>query len=107
MRRQEGGINTGVALHNLESTAELVRCELLREGVLVDAVSLPLAGNGQTSWTIDAAFATADLSDFAGSLRCTAVGGGLFTAVTLEMDSGTRTFTALPVAPVPEMPSPE
>ena len=107
VRRQEGGINSGVALHNLESTAGLLRCELLREGVLLDSVSIPLEANGQTSWAIDQAFPTTDTSDFAGSLRCSATGGDLFTAVALEMDSGARTFTALPLAPVPEMPSPE
>ena len=52
VRRQEGGINTGVAIHNLEASTGLVRCELLREGVLRDAVSIPLAANGQTSWMI-------------------------------------------------------
>ena len=72
VRRQEAGINTGVAIHNLESSAEIVRCELMREGVLHDAVSIPLAANGQASWFIDAAFPAADTSDFAGSvhLRC-------------------------------------
>ena len=106
MRRQEGGINTGVALHNLESSSGLLRCELMREGLLLEAVSIPLEANGQTSWTIDVAFPTTDTSDFAGSLRCTAPGGGTFTAVVLEMDSGTRTFTALPVTPVAEMQMP-
>ena len=43
VRRREGGINTGVAIHNLGSSAEIVRCELMREGVLRDAVSIPLA----------------------------------------------------------------
>ena len=33
VRRREGGINTEFAIHNLESSSELVRCELLREGV--------------------------------------------------------------------------
>ena len=107
VRRQEGGTNSGVALHNLESSSGLVRCELLREGVLLDAASIPLMGNGQTSWLIDQTFPATDTSDFAGSVRCSAVGGGLFTAVALEMDSGTRTFTTLPVAPVPEMPDRE
>ena len=37
VRRQEGGINTGIALHNLESSPGLVRCDLMREGVLLDA----------------------------------------------------------------------
>ena len=107
VRRQEGGINTGVALHNLESSAGLVHCDLMREGVLLDAVSIPLEANGQTSWLIDQAFPAADTSDFAGSVRCDAVGEDLFTALALEMDPGTRTFITLPVVPVPERTSQE
>ena len=102
VRRREGGITTGVAIHNLEASSELVRCELLREGVLLDSVSLPLGPNGQTSWLIDAAFPATDTSDFVGSVRCDAVGEGRFSAVALEMDPGTRTFITLPVFPVEE-----
>ena len=102
VRRREGGITTGVALHNLESSPGLVRCDLLREGVLRDSASIPLEANGQTSWLIDQAFPAADTSDFAGSVRCDAVGQGLFSVVALEMDPGTRIFTTLPVVPVPE-----
>ena len=101
VRRQEGGINTWAAIHNLESSPGLVHCDLMREGVLLDAVSIPLEANGQASWFIDQAFAAADTSDFAGSVRCDAVGEGLFTAVALEMDPGNRIFTTLPVVPVP------
>ena len=107
VRRQEGGITTGVALHNLESSPGLLRCDLMREGVLLDAASIPLEANGQTSWLIDQAFPAADTSDFAGSVRCDAVGEGLFSAVALEMDPGTRIFTTLPVVPVPQMPDRE
>ena len=107
VRRQEGGINTWAAIHNLESSPGLVRCDLMREGVLLDAVSIPLEANGQTSWFIDQMFPAADTSDFAGSVRCDAVGEGRFSAVALEMDPGTRTFTTLPVFPVPEMPDRE
>ena len=107
VRRQEGGITTGVALHNLESSPGLLRCDLMREGVLLDAASIPLEANGQTAWLIDQAFPAADTSDFAGSVRCDAVGEGLFSAVALEMDPGNRIFTTLPVVPVPEMPSQE
>ena len=103
VRRQEGGITTGVALHNLESSPALVRCDLMREGVLLDAASIPLEANGQTSWLLDQAFPAADTSDFAGAVRCDAVGEDLFTAVALEMDPATRTFITLPVFPVPEM----
>ena len=107
VRRQEGEITTGVALHNLESSPALLRCDLMREGVLLDAASIPLEANGQTAWLIDQAFPGADTSDFAGSVRCDAVGEGLFSAVALEMDPGTRIFTTLPVVPVPEMPDRE
>ena len=107
VRRQEGGINTWAAIHNLESSPGLLRCDLMREGVLLDVASIPLEANGQTSWFIDQAFPGADTSDFAGSVRCDAVGEGLFSAVALEMDPGNRIFTTLPVVPVPEMPDQE
>ena len=100
VRRQEGGINTGVAIHNLESSPEIVRCELMQEGVLHAAVDINLAANGQSSWFIDAAFPAADTSGFAGSVRCDAVGPGQFTAVALELDAASRIFTTLPVLPV-------
>ena len=100
VRRRAGGITTGVALHNLESSPEIVRCELMREGVLHDAVSIPLAANGQSSWFIDAAFPAADTSDFAGSVQCDAEGPGRFTAVALELDAASGIFTTLPVLPV-------
>ena len=101
VRRQEGGITTGVALHNLESSPGLVRCDLMRKGVVLDAASIPLAANGQTSWFIDQAFTSADTSDFAGAVRCATRGSARFTAVALEMDPGNGIFTALPVLPVP------
>ena len=107
VRRQEGGITTGVALHNLESSPELVRCELMQAGVLLDATSIPLEANGQTSWFLDAAFPAADTSDFSGSVRCTATGEGLFTTVALELDAVNRIFITLPVVPVPERMPPE
>ena len=105
VRRRKGGINTGVAIHNLESSPGLVRCGLRSDGVLRDSVSVPLEANGQTSWMIDQAFPTTNTSDFMGSVRCDAVGDDRFTAVVLEMDSGNRIFTTLPVSPIPEMPN--
>ena len=102
VRRQEGGITTGVAIHNVESSPGLVRCELMREGGLLDAVSIPLEANGQTAWLIEDTFPGTDTSDFAGSVRCDTVGEGLFSAVALEMDPGNRIFTTLQVVSVPE-----
>ena len=107
VRRQQGGITTGVAIHNLESSPGLLRCDLRREGVLRDVASIPLEANGQTSWLIDQAFPGTDTSDFVGSVRCDAAGEGRFSAVALEMDPGTRIFITLPVFPVPETPSQE
>ena len=100
VRRQEGGINTGVAIHNLEEEAMEVSCRLMSAGTALEETSIPLAANGQTSWSIDQAFPAVDTSDFTGSVRCDAVGEGLFSAVALEMDSGTRIFITLPLFPV-------
>ena len=76
VRRQEGGINTWAAIHNLESSPGLVcACDLMREGVLLDAASIALEANGQTSWFIDQAFPAARYVRLrgVGALRC---GGG-------------------------------
>ena len=100
VRRQEGGITTGVAIHNLEEEAMEVSCELLRGGAVLEEVAIPLAANGQTSWLIDAAFPAADTSDLVGSVHCDAPGRRRFSAVALEVDPGTRIFTTLPVFPV-------
>ena len=99
VRRQEGGINTGVAIHNLGEEAMEARCELMREGVLRDFVSISLEANGQTSWMIDQAFPAADTSDFTGSVRCAAPGRGRFTAIAVEIDAARRIFiSVVPVA---------
>ena len=100
VRRREGGITTGVAVHNLEEEAMEVSCELLRGGAVLEEVAIPLAANGQTSWLIDAAFPAADTSDFAGAVRCDAPGRRRFSAVALEVDPGTRVFLTLPLFPV-------
>ena len=104
VRRQEGGITTGVALHNLESGPGPVRCRLMRDGAVLEETMIPLAANGQDSRFIDQWFPGADTSDFAGSVRCDALGEGLFSAVALEMDPVAQTFTTLPVFPVVEAP---
>ena len=107
VRRQEGGINTWAALHYLESSPGVVRCDLMREGMLLDTANFFLEANGQASWFIDQAFRATDTSNFAGSVRCDAMGDGLFSAVALEMDPGNRIFTTLPVVQIPEMPDRE
>ncbi len=102
VRRQEGGITTGVALHNLQSSPGLVRCELRKNGVLLDVAMIPLEANGQDARFIEQVFTGTDTANFSGSVRCTGTGEGLFTAVALEMDPVNRIFTTLPVVPVPE-----
>ncbi len=97
VRRQAAGINTGVAVHNLGEEAMEVTCELMQEGTVLDDVSIPLAANGQLSWFINEVFTGADTSDFAGSVRCTAPGEGMFTGIALELDAVNRIFTTLPV----------
>ncbi len=104
VRRQEGGINTGVAIHNRGTTAILVRCRLMRDGIVLDETMIPLAANGQDSRFIDQVFPTADTSDFVGSVRCLTPEPGRFSAVAFELDGVDRIFTTLPVVPVVEVP---
>ena len=100
VRRQDGGINTGVALHNRGTAALLVRCRLMQAGAVLEETMIPLAANGQDARFIDQVFPTADTSDFAGSVRCMTPEPGLFSAVAFELDGINRIFTTLPVLPV-------
>ena len=99
VRRQEGGINTGVAVHNLGEEAMKVTCELMQGGTVLDDASISLAANGQSSWFINEVFTGADTSNFVGSVRCSAPGEGMFTGVAVELDAVNRIFTTLPVVP--------
>ena len=76
VRRREGEITTGVAVHNLEEEAIAVMCRLMNSGALLEEAEIPLEANGQTAWLIDAAFPGADTSDFVGSVQCDAAGRG-------------------------------
>ena len=104
VRRQDGGINTGVAVHNRGAAALLVRCRLMRAGAVLEETMIPLAANGQDSRFIDQVFPTADTSDFAGSVRCMTPEPGLFSSVAFELDGIDRIFTTLPVVSVVEVP---
>ncbi len=104
VRRQRDGINTGVAVHNRGTTALLVRCRLMRVGVVLEETMIPLAANGQDARFIDQVFPTADTSDFVGSVRCLTPEPGRFSAVAFELDGVDRIFTTLPVVPVVEVP---
>ena len=98
VRRQVGGINTGVALHNLDEEAMGVSCRLMSGGIALGEVEIPLAANGQTSGFINDVFIGTDTSDFVGSVRCTAT--GRFTGIALDLGVANRIFTTLPVVPV-------
>ena len=100
VRRREGGINTGMALHNREEEAAVVSCRLMKEGVALEEVEIPLEANGQDARFIGDVFTGTDTSDFIGSVRCTAEGVAQFTGMALELDAGNRIFTTLPVVEV-------
>ena len=99
-RRQKDGINTGVAIHNLEAEAMTVTCSLLQTGRMLAQEDIDLDPNGQIALFIDQIFKKTDTSDFTGSVHCAAPDGGTFGGVVLEMDAGKRIFTTLPVVPV-------
>ena len=101
VRRQDGGINTGVAVRNRGTSTLKVQCRLMRAGAVLEETIIPLAANGQDSRFIDQVFPAADTSDFAGSVRCAAPEPGRFSAVAFELDGVNRIFTTLPVVPVP------
>ena len=100
VRRQEGGINTGVAIRNLEAEAMTVTCSLLQTGRMLAQEDINLEPNGQIARFIDQIFKNTDTSDFTGSVHCAEPDGGTFGGVVLEMDAGKRIFTTLPVVPV-------
>ena len=99
-RRQAGGINTGVALRNLEAQEVTVSCYLMRRGSVLEDADIPLDAHGQTARFINEIFPGTNTSNFVGSVRCTAPDGGRFAGVALEMDPDNGIFTTLPVVPV-------
>ena len=107
VRRQEGGITTAAAIHNLGEEPMEVSCRLMQKGMVLEEAEISLAANGQEALYIEEMFTNAETSDFVGSVRCMAPGEGMFTGVAVELDAGNRTFTTLPVVPVPERMSQE
>ena len=101
-RRQAGGISTAAAIHNLGEEAMVVSCQLMKDGAVLEEEEIPLEANGQEARYIEQMFTNADMSDFVGSVRCTAPGEGMFTGVAVELDASNQLFTTLPVVPVTE-----
>ena len=100
VRRQAGGINTGMALRNLSESELELNCRLMMGGETIEMQPVTLPANGQNSMFIDQLF-DHDTSDFTGSVRCTAPAGHAnFTGVGVEMDVMNGIFTTLPVVPV-------
>lgn len=99
-RRRAEGISTAVALHNLGEDAIAVDCLLMSGGVTLDEAKVPLESNGQTSWLVEEVFTGNDLSDFLGSVRCTAPREGRFSAIAVEIDPRRRIFNTLSVVPL-------
>ena len=98
--RRQGGLSTAAAIHNPGEEVMGVRCRLMKAGVVLEEVEIPLAANGQQARYIEEMFTGTDTSDFVGSVRCTAPGEGAFTGVAVELDASNQIFTTLPVVPV-------
>ena len=100
VRRVDGGINTGAAFRNLSESDMELTCRLMMGGDVLEEQPVDLPANGQKPRFIDEIFNETDMSDFTGSVRCTAPPGDQhFTAVALELEKG-KVFTTLPVIPV-------
>ena len=99
-RRKQGAIRTAAAIRNLEVARITVRCWLMSSGKELESVDINLGGNGQHAGFIEELFTRTDTRDFVGSVRCTAPGEGMFTGVAVELDTGNRIFTTLPVVPI-------
>ena len=89
-------------MRNLGEEAMEVTCWLMSGGAVLEETTIPLAGNGQTSWFIEEEFTATDTTDFTGTVRCRAPGEGEYTGLAVEVDGANRIFTTLPVVPVEE-----
>ena len=99
-RRQEGGIDTGAAFRNLSESELTLTCRLMTGGEVMEEKPFTLPANGQDAGFISQIFEH-DMSDFTGSVRCTAPPGEQeFTGVAVEMDAMNGIFTALPFVPL-------
>ena len=101
--RRGGTLSTAAAIRNLSESELVVACRLMQEGMVLEEMEMPLAASGQEARFIEEMFTfiNANVSDFVGSVRCTALPGeGMFTGVAVELDAENRIFTTLPVVPV-------
>ena len=129
VQREKGGINTGLAIHNLGDEAVNVRCDLMKDEFELASESFELPANGQSAQFIDELFPdffaepepeedpapseneepSAEKEEesveeqerelFRGSVSCGA--SSQITSVALEYDNSTNVLTTLPVIPRP------
>ena len=99
-RRQPAGIRTAAAIRNLAAQRATVRCRLMSGGEPLEEADIRLNAHGQQASFIEEVFTRTDTRDFVGSVRCTAAGEAMFTGVAVELDTGNRIFTTLPVVPI-------
>ena len=130
VQRKKGGVDTGLAIHNLGDAAVNVRCELMKDGIELEREEFDLPANGQS-----AQFITELFTDFFPELEpeeepdasengddssaeeeeesteepdsdlfrgsVSCNATGQVTSVALEYDSSTNVLTTLPVIPRP------
>ena len=102
-RRQAGVISTAAAFHNVGAESMVATCRLMKAGTVLEETEIPLEANGQEAQYVEELFTRTDTSGFVGSVRCTAPPEeGMFTGVAVELDTGNRILTTLPVVPVTE-----
>lgn len=63
-------------MHNLREVEMEGTRRLMSGGAVLEETEIPLELKGRTSWFIEEVFTVIDTSDFAGSVRRTAPGGG-------------------------------
>ena len=100
VRRQLGGINTGVAIHSL---ADLINSMTLKlrdvDGVEVATAFENLPAQGHLVKFIDELFPNVDTDDFQGTLVVEVIATKV-AATALELGNVPGQFTALPVMPI-------
>ena len=101
VRREVGGINTGVAIRNTEDQAVALDLKLRTQGgIEVAAATIDeLVANGHLAKFIDELFPEVDTDDFVGTVVVQASGGEIV-ATALELGDEPGQFTTLPVTPL-------
>ena len=101
VRRELGGINTGIALHNTESRPISLDLTLYTQGGVEAATRMieDFPARGHVAKFIDELFPDTDTDSFEGTL-VVEVTGGKVVATALELGTKPGEFTTLPVTPL-------